>query len=409
MVATVPVEKFLLVLAAILIVAKVFGSLATRIGQPAVLGELIAGVVLGSSALNLIPHTGELHNVIALLAEVGVVILLFEIGLETDLREMMRVGPVATTVAAVGVVVPFALGYALWMLWQPDIAPGAALLSPKVVAVFIGATLTATSVGITTRVLSDLRRLATAEARVILGAAIVDDILGLIILAIVSALAAGAVLSVGTIALKFVLAIGFLVLAVALGRWVMPRVFERIHRRQLRGFLVVSAFGFALAMAGVAAFAGSALIIGSFAAGLVLSSTNQFDEITHKIQPVADIFTPIFFAYIGSSVDLSLLNPFGAAFNPTILIATAAFLAVAVVGKVVSGYSVGWGVPRLNHLAIGLGMIPRGEVGLIFTHLGLDSRIISDEGFNMLLLVVMLTTFLTPPLLKTVFARQPVA
>ena len=405
MVAALHPETFLFSLAAILVAAKFFGALAQRVGQPAVLGELLAGVILGGSMLALLPTTGPLHAIIGLLAEVGVVILLFEIGLETDLREMFRVGPSAATVAAVGVAAPFLLGFGLWLWWRPDLGDAASgAITP--VAVFIGATLTATSVGITSRVLADLDRLNSAEARIIMGAAIVDDVLGLVILAIVSSLAAGAALSVFGIALKLGLAIGFLVVAVVLGRWIMPYVFERLDRIDLRGMLVVSAFAFALALAGLAGIAGSALIIGAFAAGLVLSSTNQFDFITHRIQPIADIFAPIFFVYVGSSVDVSLLNPFDSNFDLDVIAVAAALLVVAVAGKVVSGYSVGWRGVRLNHLAIGVGMVPRGEVGLIFAQLGLDTGIIQQRTFNAVVLVVMLTTFVAPPLLKQIFGRR---
>jgi Kef-type K+ transport system membrane component KefB len=398
------VETFLFTVATILVAAKLFGDLAQRIGQPAVLGELIAGVLLGASVLGVVPHDGPLHDVIGLLAEIGVVILLFEIGLETDLREMFRVGKSAASVAIVGVVVPFALGFGFWMILQPDVSAGPNGATLTLTAVFVGATLTATSVGITSRVLADIKQLGTREARIIMGAAIVDDVLGLVILAIVSGLVAGATLTLFGIGLKFAIAIGFLVTAVVLGRWIMPHVFERIDRSGVRGILVVSAFSFALALAALASVVGSAMIIGAFAAGIILSSTNQFDFITERITPIADIFAPIFFVYVGSAVDASLLNPFSPRFDASLIMIAGALLVVAVVGKIVAGYAIRPGRnARLNRLAIGIGMIPRGEVGLIFAHLGLDSGVIGPEGFNVIVLVVMLTTFLAPPLLKQVF------
>lgn len=400
------VETFLITIAAINIAAKLFSHLAKRINQPAVLGELIAGVLLGSSVLGLIPADGPLHDVIALIAEIGVVVLLFEIGLETDLKEMFRVGPASAIVATVGVVVPFVLGFGLWAWWQPDLNGALTTTSVTVVAVFVGATLTATSVGITSRVLSDMHKLGTPEARIVLGAAIVDDVLGLVILAIVSGLVAGAALTVVGIALKFAIAVGFLVAAVVIGRWIMPRVFQRIERSEVRGMLVVTAFSFALALSALAGVAGSALIIGAFAAGLILSETNQFDYITEGIKPIADVFAPVFFLYVGSAVDVSLLNPFSASFDPGILKVAGVLFVVAFLGKVIAGYAVGWGRNGLNHLAIGIGMVPRGEVGLIFAHLGLDRGVIGKEAFNAIVLVVMLTTFVAPPLLKLVFSRQ---
>jgi Kef-type K+ transport system membrane component KefB len=401
----VSIETFLFTIAAILVAAKLLGAVAQRFGQPPVLGELLAGVILGASLLGLVPHDGPLHDVIALLAEVGVVILLFEIGLETDLKEMFRVGRSAASVALVGVFVPFALGFGLWMLWQPDLAGEG--ISVVLAATFVGATLTATSVGITSRVLADMKQLGTPEARIVMGAAIVDDVLGLVILAIVSGLVAGAALSVFGVALKFAIAVGFLIVAVVLGRWIMPHVFEHLDRNETRGTLIVGALSFALALSALASVAGSAMIIGAFAAGIILSSTNQFDRITERIEPMADVFTPIFFVYVGSAVDVSLLNPLDEHFDPTILTVTGALLIVAIAGKIVSGFAAGSRRRGLNRLAIGIGMIPRGEVGLIFAHLGLDSGVIGAEGFNVIVLVVMLTTFLAPPLLKATFSRVP--
>lgn len=394
----VSIEQFFFAIAIILAAAKLGGELAIRVGQPAVLGELIAGVLLGSSVLGVIPAEGDLHSVIGLLAEIGVVILLFEIGLETDLKEMFRVGGAAAAVALVGVVAPFALGYLTWLLVTGQ---------GGTTAIFVGATLTATSVGITSRVLTDLGQMGSREARIILGAAIVDDVLGLVILAIVSGLAAGAALSAAGVALKLAIAVGFLVAAVVLGRWFVPRLFQLLERMQVRGVLFVASFSFVLALAALAGSVGSALIIGAFAAGLILSSTNHFDLITRNIHPLSDIFAPIFFVYVGSSVNSALLNPVSPQFSAPTLVVAAALLIVAILGKLASGYAVGWGRDKLNRLAIGVGMVPRGEVGLIFAHLGIDNGVIDESAFNALVLVVMLTTFAAPPLLKLLFRRMP--
>jgi len=401
----VPPEQFFLVLISMLVFGKVFGELAERIGQPAVLGELLAGVLLGGSVLGIVPADGTLREVIQLLAELGVAILLFEIGLETDLKEMFRVGPAATLVAVVGVVTPFLLGFLYWILVLPDIGTHTGDVTDTMVAIFVGATLTATSVGITARVLTDLKRIHTPEARVIIGAAVIDDVLGLVILAIVSGLAAGAALSLFGIAMKFAVAAGFLVAAVIIGNLIAPRLFGVIDRMRVRGVLLVSAFSFALLFAALAAMAESAMIIGAFAAGIVLSSTNQFDLISERIEPVADILTPIFFVSVGTSVDLSLFLPWSESFNPSVLAVGGALLVLAVIGKVASGFSVGYGRNKLSHLAIGVGMVPRGEVGLIFADIGLRRGILSSEVFSAILIMVMLTTFIAPPLLKVVFRR----
>jgi Kef-type K+ transport system membrane component KefB len=395
--------EFFLVLISILVFAKVFGEAAERIGQPAVLGELVAGLILGTSVLGWVPTEGELGALIHLLAEVGVAILLFEIGLETDLKEMFRVGTSSAAVALVGVVFPFALGFLYWLWADPSIGAHPAGVDHTMVSVFVGATLTATSVGITARVLTDLRLMHRAESRIIIGAAVIDDVLGLVILAVVSGLASGAAFSFVGVGYTFVVAVGFLVVAVIVGNLVAPRLFGLIDRMRVRGVLLVSAFAFALLFAALADRAGSAMIIGAFAAGIVLSSTNQFDLIVERIEPVADVFTPIFFVSVGAAVDVALFIPGSASYNAQVIVVGAVLVVVAVIGKLLSGYAVGWGRQRLSHAAIGVGMIPRGEVGLIFADIGRRAGILSSEAFSAVLIMVIVTTFIAPPLLKLVF------
>jgi Kef-type K+ transport system membrane component KefB len=397
---------FFLILIAILVFAKVFGEAAERIGQPAVLGELIAGLVLGGSVLGIVPTEGEMGAIIHLLAEVGVAILLFEIGLETDLKEMFRVGTESALVALVGVALPFALGFAYWYWVDPSIGAHPPGITHGIVAVFVGATLTATSVGITARVLTDLRLMHRAESRIIIGAAVIDDVLGLVILAVVSGLAGGVTLSLLGVSRTFVIAVGFLIVAVILGNLVAPKLFATIDRMRVRGVLLVSAFAFALLFAALADKAGSAMIIGAFAAGIVLSSTNQFDLIVERIEPVADIFTPIFFVSVGAAVNVGLFIP-GPDYNSQVLIVGGILVAVAIVGKLASGYVVGWGLKPLNHAAIGVGMVPRGEVGLIFADIGRRAGILSAETFSAILIMVIVTTFVAPPLLKVLFKPDP--
>lgn len=417
------IERFFLVIIAMLIVGKLFGELAERVGQPAVLGELIAGVILGASVLGVVPlppatellpggsvgADAMLHEVIRLLAEVGVALLLFEIGLETDLKEMFRVGPSASLVAVVGVIAPFLLGFGYWLIAQPSIGTHVGDVTDTMVAIFIGATLTATSVGITARVLTDLKQIHSKEAKVVIGAAVLDDVLGLVILAIVSGLAAGAALTLLGVAKTFAVATGFLVAAVIVGNIIAPRLFNVIEKMRVKGVLLVSAVSFALLIGALAGLAGSALIIGSFAAGIVLNSTKQFDLIVEKVEPVADIFSPIFFVFVGTSVDVSLFIPGSEAFNPDVLVVALMLSVIGFVGKVISGFSVGWGKEKLNHMAIGVGMVPRGEVGLIFAQIGLARGILSAEVFSAVLIMVMATTFIAPPLLKMIFRRAEAA
>ena len=396
----VDIARFFLLLAAILGAAKLLGELAERIGQPAVLGELLAGVMLGGSVLGIMPADGVEAELIHVLAELGVALLLFEIGLETDLRAMFRVGPAALAVALVGITLPFAFGYFYW-LYAPHSASGDGDLVTA--AIFIGATLTATSVGITARVLSDLDRMSTPEARIIIGAAVIDDVLGLVILSVVSGVAAGASVSLLGITRTLVVAIGFLVVAVVVGRFVAPRLFDVIVRMRVRYVLVVASIAFALAVAALAGLAGSALIIGAFAAGLILSGTNQFDTIEHEVRPVASIFTPIFFVSVGSSVNLALLNPSTPGARAT-LVTAGVIILLAIVGKVAAGWAAPW--TKFRRLVVGVGMVPRGEVGLIFADIGRRSGVLGEDVFGAVLLMVMVTTFIAPPALKALFSSE---
>jgi Kef-type K+ transport system membrane component KefB len=395
---------FFLMLVGILVFAKIFGEAAERVGQPAVLGELVAGLLLGGSVLGLVPTDGALAEIVHLLAEVGVAILLFEIGLETDLKEMFRVGASSAAVAIVGVALPFALGFGYWFYVDPSIGAHPAGISHSIVSIFVGATLTATSVGITARVLADLRLMHRAESKIIIGAAVIDDVLGLVILAVVSGLAGGAAFSLFGVGKTFVIAVGFLVVAVVVGNMVAPKLFTLIDRMRVRGVLLVGAFAFAMLFAALAAKAGSAMIIGAFAAGIVLSSVNQFDLIVERIEPVADIFTPIFFVSVGAAVNVQLFIPGSESFNAGVLVVGAILVAVAFIGKLAAGFVVGWGKgASLNRTAIGVGMVPRGEVGLIFADIGRRAGILSDETFSAILIMVIVTTFIAPPLLKMVF------
>ncbi len=396
------IPSLFLVLAAMLVAAKLLGELAERFGQPSVLGELTAGVLLGGSVLGIVPAEGTGAEIIHLLAELGVVLLLFEIGLETDLKEMFRVGPASLSVATVGVALPFALGFAYWAYLPHAASGGTTDLTMS--AIFVGATLTATSVGITARVLSDLGQMHTQEAKIIIGAAIIDDVLGLVILTVVSGLAAGASVEALGVLRVFAVAVGFLTVAVLVGRFLAPRLFDLVVRMRVRYVLLVFAIAFALGLAATAALVGSALIIGAFAAGVILSGTNQFDTIEREVRPVASIFTPIFFVSVGASVNLGLLNPRheGAA---GILGIAAVLTGLAIVGKMAAG----WGAPwvKFRRLVVGVGMVPRGEVGLIFADMGRRAGVLNEAVFGAVLLTVMATTFVAPPALKLLFGPSP--
>ena len=338
----------LLAFASALIGAKVLGELARRVGQPPVLGELLAGVLLGPSLLGLVPLTQGIF----LLAEIGVVLLLFEVGLDTDLEELLRAGARATAVALVGMALPFAGGYLVTrgLGYEP------------LTAVFVGAALTATSIGITARMLSELGLLKTLEGQIILGAAVLDDVLGLVVLAVVSRIAEKGEVGVVAAVRSAGLSIGFVLAAVAIGVPVGRRLFRVVGRTEVRGMLVASAVSFALLVAWGARVAGSAPIVGAFAAGLALARTNRRHDIDAALRPIVDIFAPVFFVFVGARVDVRLLNPASAENRPALWLGLA-LTVVGVLGKFAAGFCA-WG--RVRRAFIGAGMVPRGEVGLIF-------------------------------------------
>ncbi|HEX5529962.1 MAG TPA: cation:proton antiporter [Methylomirabilota bacterium] len=380
-------RELLLGLVVVWLAAKLAGEGMERIGQTAVLGELLAGVVIGPGGLGLVQESEVIHA----LAELGVLILLFEVGLESDLGGLLRAGPQATLVAVVGVALPFAAGFGVMR----------ALGHPPLLAVFVGATLTATSVGITARVLADLGRLQDGAAAVVLGAAVVDDILGLIILAVVTGVAQTGGVSAGSIALLAAKALVFLVVALVLGRRLAPVLIGWIGRLQARGTLIVYSLVFAMALAALADRIGLATIIGAFAAGLVLATTERRAHIEERVKPVADLLVPVFFVTIGMKVEPALLNPFGegAGLGMALLLT-----AVAIVSKLATGLAVYRKTVR--RWVVGVGMVPRGEVGLIFAGAGLAAGVIDGGLYSALVVAVMLTTFVAPPWLKVLYGAK---
>jgi Kef-type K+ transport system membrane component KefB len=384
-------KVFLLSLITIYVSARLLGELAARLGQSAVLGELLAGVLLGGSVLNLIQATDTLK----LLGEVGIILLLFEIGLESDLQSFLRVGWSAVGVAILGVVSPFLLGYGFAL----------ALHMTPFQAFFIGIALTPTSIAIPVRVLHDLGRLATAEGNIILGAAVLDDILALVGLSVVVGMAESGAVSALDVSRTAGLAILFLTLAILLGIRYAHLFSGLVNKMNTRGALVIAAMTFALLLSYSAEAVGLAPLVGAFAAGLVLAKTEHHARIEERIKPVADVFVPVFFVLVGAAVDLSHLNPINAQNWPVLLLASALTLA-AVLGKLVSG--MGAMRAKLNRWGIAIGMIPRGEVVMIFAVMGLSDRIITEGQYGALLIVVVVTTLITPVLLKLAF-RSPLS
>jgi len=385
----VSIAGLLLALIAIFVAAKGFGELAERLGQPAVLGELVGGVVIGVSGLQLVnPHDVTIH----LLSELGVILLLFLIGLETDLRKLMSVGGSATAVAVVGVGLPLIGGFFF----------GQMLGLRVMVSVFLGASLTATSVGITARVLSDLGHLKDDESQIVLGAAVVDDIIGLVLLTIVGTLAQGGQLTFLGVGRIIVVAFGFVLLAIVIGSQLAPMLIRLIDRIEMHRGLFFSAVVFAFALAYIASRVGSAIIIGSFAAGLVLARTHRGKDIEREVRDLAQFFIPIFFVVVGGAVDLRSINPFNPETRRFLLIGLGLTL-VGILGKVAAGFVI-W-KKGTRKIVVGVGMIPRGEVGLIFAQIGLATKLISGGLYSAVAVMVMLTTFITPPMLRRLLVQ----
>lgn len=400
--------SLLLALIILLPSAKLAGLAAERIGQPAVLGELIAGMILGN--LGLIGLHGleylKTDAAVEILASLGVILLLFEVGLDSSLADLMKVGLSSLLVAVIGVVLPFGLGWLVSALMLSD--------HSFYVHAFIGATLCATSVGITARVLQDIDKIRSPEAKIILGAAVIDDILGLVVLAIITGMITGASsgldLSVGSIVWLIAKVAIFLAGSLLLGVFFVPRFFRQAAKAKMKGMLFSLSLAFCFLLSYLATLIDLASIVGAFAAGLILERV-PFEEYLHEdelspeamLHPLSSFFVPLFFMQMGLKIDLASL------FRADVLGLALALTAVAILGKQACGLGV---LERnLNRLSIGFGMIPRGEVGLIFAGVGLTlsvggERIIDEAVFAAILVMVMVTTLITPPLLQWSFSRS---
>jgi Kef-type K+ transport system membrane component KefB len=411
-----PVTTILIGLTVILGAAKIGGELFERLGQPAVLGELFAGVLIGNAIL-LNPSwtyfeplrgtelTEHWAIVVDAFSRIGVLLLLFEVGLETTVAEMRKVGLSSLLVAVVGVIAPFVLGYAVSMVFVREVPPSILALSPSFdinnIHLFIGAILCATSVGITARVLKDLGRIQMPESKIILGAAVIDDILGLIILAVVGGivLAAETGGGVGTwdILMIVVTAVAFVAGALVAGATVVPKILGAASRFRTKGMMMVSATFFCFLVSLLANLAGLAAIVGAFAAGLVLEDIHfsRFGEklsLHEMLTPVTTLFVPVFFVMMGVHVRLETFT------NLSVLGVAAGLTVAAFIGKQVCGFAVR--ERGLDRGMVGLGMVPRGEVGLIMASIGRTLGVVDDGLFSAVVIMVIVTTLITPPLLK---------
>ena len=390
--------------------AKIGGLVVERWGQPAVLGELLVGISLG----NLLPLVVGGHGVdivradptLRFLAEVGVLLLLFDVGLESDLRALIRVGPSALLVAVLGVVAPVALGWGVtaWLL------PESAVL----VHLFIGATLAATSVGITARVLRDLQAVQSREGQTILGAAVIDDVLGLVVLAVIAgaisaAAGHGPPLSAGGIALIVLWAVLFLATSAGIGHILSGPLVHLLVRLGHPELLLVVGVSLCFTLAFVAEAIGLAAIVGAFAAGFVIDpygegvrTSEETATLSELLHPIAAVFVPLFFVLMGVQVEL------GSFAAPSSLWLGTALVVAAIAGKLAC--ALGVVDRRVDRLTVAVGMIPRGEVGLIFAGIGttlmLDDRpVLSESVFAAVVVMVLVTTMVAPPGLRWCLRR----
>ena len=378
--------EVLLTLFIALVAAKLAAELFERIRQPAVVGEIIAGILIGPSVLNLIQPT----QVLDALAEIGVIFLLFTVGLETRPSDIFKVGRTATVVAVLGVIVPFLAGWGLLSLW-----PGYSWIE----ATFLGAAMVATSVGITARVLSGMGLITADASRVILAAAVIDDVIGLLVLAVVSSLAAGRVnyISIGLIAL---MAVAFTLIVVAFGSRVINRHKERIDNLRINHSLLMFALVLCFGLAVVANLIGIAGIIGAFLAGVALSEATDDTRLHQQSQALTEFTTPFFLIAIGMKLNLAIF------LSTSVVVLSAVVIVLAVVTKFIGCGLGAIGNGRRCAIQVGVGMIPRGEVGIVVAQIGLAMAAVSDVIYGVVLAMSVVTTLVAPPLIKLAFAAE---
>ena len=395
-------SDYLLQLLLILLAARVFAELATRMKSPSVIGELLAGVALGPSLFGWL----EPSEIIRLLAEIGIILLLFEVGLETDVRALARSGGRSIMVAMAGFVLPFLLGFGVArLLLGLDLLP----------ALFIGGTLTATSIGITVRVLTDLKRQDSPEGRIVLGAAVIDDVLGVILLAVLYEFSVGGGISLANVG-KVMLFVGLFFVLAAPAAKLISVVIKRFDKvSEVPGLVPTTMVSLVLFFAWLAHAVGAPELLGGFAAGLALSrrfflpfgaALHADPDFAHRVEgemkPIVHLFTPIFFVTVGLSLNLREVE-WSSGF---IWALSLSLLAAAVLGKLLGAMLIPEPWPR--RWIIGTAMIPRGEVGLIFAELGRASGILDNQVYAGMIIVIALTTLLPPFVMKALYGRPPI-
>ncbi|CAN5676203.1 cation:proton antiporter [soil metagenome] len=378
--------RVLLTLFLMLVAAKLMAELFERLRQPAVAGEILAGVIIGPSLLGwAVPS-----EITSMLAEVGVIFLLFNVGLETKPAAIFKVGKRAAVVAVLGVVTPFLGGWLLMRAWGATTVEG----------LFVGTAMVATSVGITARVLSSMRLLDAPTAGIILSAAVIDDILGLMVLAIVSSVAAGAINYV-EIVTTAVLAIGFTAFIALVGAPVINRFAPRIGRLRIGDSFFIFGLVLCLGLAVAAASIGIAAIIGAFLAGMALAEAAEDDYTMHKqTNGVTEFLVPFFLVNIGMQLDLGVFR------DPSVIMLSALVTIVAVATKLIACAAGAWNMGKRRAAQVGMGMVPRGEVGIVVAQIGLSLAVITAELYGVVLFMAVATTLIAPPFLKWLYASE---
>ena len=391
----------------IFVSAKLAGELFHRLKQPEVIGEILVGVLLGSHAFGLIGEPSDslidvfhdettareaLGLVLESVGELGVIVLLFVVGLETRLSDLVRVGRRAAVVATMGVVVPFVLGYVFMRLIMDE---------PNIGSLFVATAMVATSVGITARVLQELNVLGSMEARIILAAAVIDDVLGLLLLTIVTGTAGSDTVSTGEFAVIVAQALGFIVLVILVGRQVFNRYHASLSRPHLPDAPLVVALATLMGLAGLASMFELAAIIGAFLAGMVFAEFPEREALNERMRPIYHFLVPFFFVLIGTQVDLGVFKD-----GEVVALATGVTL-LAIAGKLIGGGIAGWGMKVRSVLIVSVGMVPRGEVGLIVAGIALAAGAVDIRLFSAVVIMSVVTTLVVPPLLHVLYTRQP--
>lgn len=386
--------------------AKIVGAVFERFRQPAVIGELLAGILIGPFVFGWVgvPDVGTidqfhgdeplaeevLHSIHHVISELGVIILLYFVGLETRISDILRVGMRALVIGVIGIILPFVMGYGL----------ASALGNPTPQALFIGTALVATSVGITARVLRDMGYLRTVEARIILGAAVIDDILAMVLLAIVSGMGATGEVSFGNVSLLVLQAVGFTALVVVVGTLGMRRYSVHLDAIPIRNSPFVVSMIIMLGLAALSVNIGMAAIIGAFLAGMIFAEAREHYDLEHTSQPVYEFLVPFFFVITGTQVDPSVF------LDLNIVSIAAIVTVVAIIGKLIAGAVGGYGMGTRSMSILGVGMVPRGEVGIIVAGIGLTQGAITEDIFSVIVVMSIVTTLMAPPVLKVLYAGR---